>query len=227
MAIDSREKSASAVSVGCLSAIPPVPDGAIDAPDSAQMLGAYRGFFESAVVLEPITRALSGVTAGAVSQFVTAPRYLVELGFSTQLRYATGGQAMWNGQVWTGGRLVAGWAPGITTTAGGAQSGSLALVDHDQTIVAIAFGEGVADKRCRIWQFYGANDPDIDDPVLVFDGHMDGVKGGDTVRIGIVNEGERFQYAPRLFVEAFLEPVPVGTIIKWGGQSIRLQPRGR
>lgn len=47
MAIDSRERSAAAVSAGCLFVLPPLPDGSIDAPDSAQLLRAYRGFFEA------------------------------------------------------------------------------------------------------------------------------------------------------------------------------------
>ena len=112
-------------------------------------------------------RTLSSKTATAIAQPVTAPRYLVELGFSSTLRYSSRETLTWNSLSWvSAGILVDSIAP---------DSASITLGNSDNSISAIVLGEGVRDKSIKIWALDGASPYAVDDAVLLFDGVMSSV----------------------------------------------------
>ena len=167
-------------------------------------------------------RTLTAEQLAATSSTVTTPGYLVELGFSTPLRYATRGDQSWNGYTWTGGRL--GKVSGLQWDGAGQQRGSLELINTDLTFSALILNEGAADRACRIWAFYGDNP---DDAQAVFDGVMDTADiSPDRVRLSLVGENNRTLHSPRRFIGAgtgFNHLRPAGTKITWGGQNYILE----
>jgi hypothetical protein len=88
--------------------------------------------------------------------------------------------------------------------------------------------DGINDVRTRAWKFYkGATAPE--DPAQVFDGVGDGARiAGGKVTIGLARSSSRTLMAPRSRIgpaTGFNHLAPEGTIIKWGGRSVRLERR--
>lgn len=173
------------------------------------------------------TRVLTAATIAETEKTVTTPAYLVEIGFSTILRLSSRNDQSWSGYTWTGGRL--GRVSGLNWDGKGQQNGEIAIVNSDLAYSALVLNEGVADRRVRIWKFYGDN-PATLDPVAVFDGVADEASiGPDAVRLTLVGENTRTLYAPRRFIgpaTGFSHLCPAGTKFTWGGQTYILD-RGK
>lgn len=172
-------------------------------------------------------RTLTTPTANATASTVTTPAYLVEIEFSTVLRLSTRNDQSWGGYTWTGGRL--GKVSGLSWDGKGQQTGALDLINTDLVYSALVLNEGVADRRVRVWKFYGDN-PATLDPVAVFDGVADAADiGPDAVRLTLVGQNNKTLYSPRRFIgpaTGFNHLCPAGTKITWGGQTYILD-RGK
>lgn len=163
-------------------------------------------------------RNLSTATDAATQATVTTPAYLVEIVWSSIVRLSSRGDQSWGGHTWTGGRLG-------KVQAGG-DKGRIELINSDLAYSALVLNEGAADIGCRVWAFYGDN-PDTDDPVLIFDGVTDGADIAiDRVTITLAQERHRTLYSPRRFIgpsSGFNHLRPAGTKLTWGGQTITLE----
>jgi hypothetical protein len=172
-------------------------------------------------------RALTVNTQAATESLdSTTPAFLVEMDFSTTLRLSSRGDQAWNGYTWTGGRLFS--VSGLKWDGKGQQSGALAIINSDLAYSALILNEGVADRRIRIWKFYGDN-PAASDPVEVFYGVGDesDLSDPDMVRISLVGDNTGTINAPVRFIgpgTGFNHITPAGTRITWGGQTYTLEP---
>lgn len=162
-------------------------------------------------------RDLSIDIQAGVEKTVTTPGWLVEIVWSTILRLSSRGDQAWAGYSWIGGRL------GEVKIG---QSGSLDIINSDLAYSALVLNEGAADIGCRVWKFY-ADNPGDDDPVLMFDGVLDGADiAGDKVRLALAQDNSRTLYSPRRFIgpgTGFNHLRPAGSRFTWGGQTITLE----
>lgn len=162
-------------------------------------------------------------TDAALAGPVTEPVILVELGFETVLRYASSQNVTWNGQLWTAGRLASGRPLDLRATPAGNLAGSLALMNHDNTISSLIFSEGARGKSCKIWYLYGTAPYDVDDAQLMFSGLIDGGSINDVVSFDLISTEARDQFVPRLTFNAELFPhmLPAESEIEWHGTKYR------
>jgi len=162
-------------------------------------------------------KTLSVATQAETERTQTTPAFLVEIVWSTVIRLSSRGDQSWGGYAWTGGRL------GPVRVG---ESGNIEFINSDLAYSALLLNEGVADVGCRIWTFYGDN-PDADDPVLVFDGVLDGAEiAADRVRATLAPESHRTMFSPRRFIgpgTGFNHLRPAGSKMTWGGQTITLE----
>lgn len=167
-------------------------------------------------------RTLTAAQIAATSSTVTTPGYLVELLFDTALRLSSRGDQSWGGYIWTGGRL--GKVSGLTADARGEQKGRIELINSDLAYSALVLTEGVAERGCRVWTFYGDNPTNAS---LVLDGVIDGADiGPDRVALEVVGESLRTAMFPRRFIgpgTGFNHLRPTGTKITWGNQTYILE----
>jgi len=163
-------------------------------------------------------RTLTAAQLAATSATVTTPAYLVEMLFVTPLRLSSRGDQSWGGFAWTGGRL--GKVSGLASDGRGDQKGKIDLINTDLAYSALVLAEGVAERGCRVWEFYGDNPADA---ALVLDGVIDGADiNPDRVILAVVGESMRTAMFPRRFIGAgtgFRQLRPAGTKFTWGSQT--------
>lgn len=162
-------------------------------------------------------RTLTTAISNATQATVTTPAYFVELAYSTVVRLSSRGDQSWNGQIWTSGRL------GKIVFG---ETGSIDLINSDLAYSALILNEGAADIGCKVWKFY-ADNPAVDDPVLVFDGVLNGaVIGPSVVAVKLAEENSRTLFSPRRFISpatGFNHLRPAGSKILWNGQTYILE----
>lgn len=167
-------------------------------------------------------RTLTPGQEAATQAPVTTPGYLVEIGFSSPIRLSTRGDQSWNGQTWSGGRL--GKVSGIASDGKGGQKARIELINTDLAYSALVLADGVAERPCRIWTFYGDNP---DDATLVMDGVLDGADiKADMVGVDVIGETIKTATFPRRFIgkgTGFNRLRPAGTKVTWGGQTYILE----
>ena len=135
-------------------------------------------------------RTLTSKTETALSQPVTAPRYLLEIGFSTTLRYSTRESVTWDSQVWLNS--------GVMVDSLSQNSAQISLANADNSAGAIVLGEGVRDKSIKIWALDGDSPYAAGDAVLLFDGVMSSVDGvGIRVAISCTTQKAATTFSPR------------------------------
>ena len=143
-----------------------------------------------------------------LSNAVTAPIFLVELVFSTPLFLSSFGEVIhWNGQTWQ----KQGVKVSIKAGKSGSLQGSLVIPDPEKAIGAICLGEKARGKVCRIYVY----DLNADSGVLYFEGRMDAVALGLSVKIDISNDGFNTQFIPngRITRDIFSPLMAIGTEI--------------
>lgn len=167
-------------------------------------------------------RTLTPAQTTAVSQTVTTPAYLVEIEFSVVLRLSTRGDQSWDGETWVGGRL--GKISGLGWSGSGVGAGSLDIINTDLAFSALVLNEGVADRKCKVWMFYGDNPVDAQP---VFDGVIDGADiTPNHVKLTLVGENVKTMSSPRRYIgqgTGFNHLRPAGTRMTWGGQVYVLE----
>jgi hypothetical protein len=168
-------------------------------------------------------RTLTGAQISATSSTVTTPGYFVEINFPTVLRLSTRDSQSWGGYTWTGGRL--GRVSGLSSDGKGEQRGRLELINTDLAYSALVLGDGVAERGCRVWTFYGDNPADA---TLILDGVIDSADeiNADRVVLSVVGESLRTAEFLRRFIgpgTGFNNLRPSGTKVTWDGQVYVLE----
>jgi hypothetical protein len=168
-------------------------------------------------------RSATAATNNALTATVTEPIILVELGFTSVLRYSSRSDVTWNGLHWSGGRL-AGKAPfNFRTTQTGDVVGAVNLVNNDNAISAIVLNETARGKNCKIWYLYGVAPYAVGDAQEIFNGDMDGATLADIATIELISTGARDQWTPRILFspEFFNHMLPAGSEVAWGNYVFR------
>src|SRR5690606_14505101 len=100
-------------------------------------------------------RTLTTVLTTAISQRITQPAYLVELGFSPVMRFATHKQLIWDDEA---------WYTGVDVQTVSAAEAQFSLRNSDNSLSALVLTQRTIELSCRVFQFYDT------DAVLIFDG---------------------------------------------------------
>ena len=96
---------------------------------------------------------------------VTQPGYLLEIEFSTTVRWSTRGTLTWNSQTWTGREFKVQMSGGRGMDA----RLTLTLNNHDNAIGTLCLADGVGNRNIRLWTFTG-NAPGLTDCSQIFGG---------------------------------------------------------
>lgn len=170
-----------------------------------------------------MARTLTTAVSNAVDDTVTAPRYLVELGWSTTVRLCTRETVTWSGYSWTGDGCRVESVGGTNAD----QRAAITLPNHDGAYGALALSEGLHDLEVKIYALY-ADTFAADDGVLLFDGITNGGEVTTTeVRIECVAMRSAMMYAPRIRLQPpLLNHAPAaGSTLTWAGDNYVLERR--
>jgi len=145
----------------------------------------------------------------SLSNEVTAPVYLVEMVFlTTSLFLSSHHEAIsWNAETWQKNGVSVSFNTGKSASI----KGSLAIPDPERAIAAICLGEKARGKVLRIYVY----DLNAQEAVSYFEGIMDAVAIGLTVKIQFSNEGFNTQFIPngRITRKIFAPLMAIGTEI--------------
>lgn len=145
-----------------------------------------------------MARTLTATQQTRVTNTVTEPMYLCELGFSTTL-YLTSASAnvTWNSQTWS----VAGLrVERISPEGEGGQRATISLPDMDGGYFTVMRSEFPDDRVMKIWELYGEPGDTyvVGDAVQLFDGFMYEVpEMGERIVITGLTHSTRTQTTPR------------------------------
>lgn len=173
-------------------------------------------------------RTLGGATTTEVGAAVTRPGYLIEIAFSTTVRFSSRGTISWSGQTWTAYDCN---VRGLGVDSSEVQTeGALDIGNADLVMSTLILSEGVSGRAVRVWKFYGDASA-LADPVLLFDGMADEATISDNGRVLITLQqaGGRTLYCPRTYITpdaGFHWLPPQGQKITWNGETITLTPDG-
>jgi len=147
---------------------------------------------------------------------VTAPGYLIEIGFDPIRRYSTRGLQAYAGQTWIGG---AGWTY---------EGNALRVPGGDPVLTRLILSQGVVGRTARVWMFYGDTAHD-GTTQLVVDGFCDGAPAlTDSIVLPIFEDAAGMMYAPRkrLRPETGFNVLPQpGLKLYWNGATIVLNDK--
>lgn len=165
---------------------------------------------------------LAGGISGKLHEAVTAPVYLVELGFDPVLRLSNADDVVWDGKLWKAAPVR---VSTISNTALGGQRVSLTLNNLDRAFGALVLAQGTKEREARVWLAYA--DPGVTTPRLMADGFMDGASVGPEVNISIVARSTVYGTTPRIIcAPPLMNHLPqAGTVIKTGNTTITLRSR--
>lgn len=181
-------------------------------------------------------RPLSDAQQARTSATITRPGYLVELNFSTPLRYSTLGNVHWAGKVFTGRALLT--VTGLSSGMGNAPR--IAVGNLDGGLGQVLLAEGAQNVGINVWSFYadaGAETFLLADglgasvalPVPEFSGVVDSVDIGDVVSFACAVDAAKNTKLPRRFMTAesgFFRLRAAGEVIaQEGGWEIVLKGR--
>jgi hypothetical protein len=168
-----------------------------------------------------MTREISATLLTAVTGRITRPAYLIELAFSSFLRYSTGNLSSFNGNVWI--PVKADIALGMA-----GDRAAITIWDHDATLRTLLLTEGVTDRAVKIWQ-YDDNAVAETDPTLVFSGAATGSRRArGFVNIDLAVANSKGLLCPRERICAatgFSVLIEAGTLIPWGSKILKVERR--
>lgn len=166
-------------------------------------------------------RSLSSALQAAHSAAVQKPAWLLEIGFSEVVRLSSFDTITAFGESWIGAGFD---LSGLLVDAARVE-GSIRLPNTDNAYGALALGQGVSDKRIRVWG-YDAGATATADFELLVDGVGAGVEiNSDWVTIGVRSATE-YVYAPRQRVNAaagITYVLPAGALVAIGGTNYRIE----
>ena len=169
-------------------------------------------------------RQITETLSTSSSSLVTQPLYLIEIGFTPALRLSTRGDVTWSALAWSGGETIV--VSSLDADGSGRQSGTIQVGNLDDYVGTLVLSQGVADRPVKIWKTDGMA-LDAADPVLVFDGVVEGADVDTTrVSLSLAGAGTRSAFAPRRVIGAasgFNFLLPAGTKIKIGATTYTLE----
>lgn len=171
-----------------------------------------------------MAKTLTANATAGVSAVITAPRLLLQIGWSPTVRICTRETVVWNGQTWLGG---IGRVEDVRGSAA-SQSCRIVLPNHDGAYGAIALTQGLQDIAVAIWALYGTAPFAAGDAVPVFVGAMDGGRVTATeVAVDCIAMRGASMYAPRIYAHPPLcnHNQPTGTTLAWNGATFVLERR--
>ena len=171
-----------------------------------------------------MSRTLTSEVSTAVGQTVTRPRFLIWLGWSSNVRVCTAESVVWDGYTWAaaGARINQIGGANVNTQV------SIDLPNHSGGYGAIALSEGLQDIPVKVWMLYGTSPFVTADAVLLFDGQMNGGRITlDKVTVDCIAMRAAFMYAPRLSLQPPLcnHLLPTGSVLTWNGDTFILERR--
>ena len=147
-----------------------------------------------------------------IAASVTAPGYLIELGFSPVRYFSTRGLQTWAAQTWVSGSWLY-------------SDGKLTVPEGDPALTKLILSQGTVGRSVRVWIFCGATATDANTQLL-FDGYADGATAlTDSIELPLFDTAAAFMFAPRKRIRAdtgFSQLPHAGMKIKWGNVTIRL-----
>lgn len=167
-------------------------------------------------------RTLTAYNETETQKQQTEPFYLIEMFFTTIVRFCSLKTVTISSVLWSGTRTIK--IPSLATNQTGTQSGALQLSDVDNLISGLVLTEGCAEKEINIYQGYGTPSDDTE-IVRIFKGHMDSASIDDTsVTINLLGKNST-RFSPNIYMSPpdFNHMPPAGTIIKSGNVTVTLE----
>lgn len=173
--------------------------------------------------------ALPAALVTELGKTVTTPFNLVEIGFSSTLRYSTRGDVEYNSYSWIDSGLR---VRRISQQGARGRSVQIEFSNHNNAFSTLIIAQGIRERSCKIWTAYGTTiDPVPSDQVtLVFDGFLVEINEISEEKVTVsahtmteeVVDLPRYRIAPPEVNHAPLS----GTKIKWNDETIVIE-RGR
>lgn len=171
-------------------------------------------------------RTLSAQALAAIDDPVTLPGWLVEFETATPIRICSRGTIEALGNTFTGWGF---WTAGFGTDGAASSGGALQIFDMDQSFSAVALAEQMGDARVRVWRFFGDAVALPEDAVLVFDGRVGSVSGGDArvINVALVQREASVLFSPRrrlTSADGFHALPAQNFVMTFNGEKYELQP---
>ncbi len=131
-------------------------------------------------------RLFSSNTESEMTNTVTRPVFIIELGFATPLRLCSRGAIIYETNTYSGATLKI-----------DLKSKKLQIYNQNLSYSATFVSELTAGIRCKIWQLYGDAPFSSGDADPVFDGELGGATIGEWLSLNLLPHA--VIYAPRLF----------------------------
>jgi hypothetical protein len=170
-------------------------------------------------------KAISTARATASARAITVPGHLVEIDFATPVYLSSLDQVNFNGHTFVAADVR---VSGLSQDARGRAGGNVTLGNGDLTWSALILGEGVADRRIKVWSFdwtaLGAADI-----VPAFDGVGDSADVGQPCVIRLTSQGSTVAFSPRRYIglaTGFRHLSPCGRVIQIGSVTMMLERPG-
>lgn len=147
-------------------------------------------------------------TQSAITQSITTPNVLVEMGFALPVRFSTVGTVTFGGETFLEAAVEVNWGDDPTVS----------VFNEATQLAQIVLTEGTAGKRIRIWQYYA-----LDEAELLFDGQMGASRIGERVTIRCRRRGPN--RTPRDYVDepTFTHLLKRGTRFQTPTQTITIE----
>lgn len=173
-------------------------------------------------------RSISVSMNSAVSAKSTRPGYFIEIeGVTATYRWCTRSDTSWNGQVWAGQDIS---ITGVGSSGNGTSEPTLNIKDMSGAATVLALSGEFKDANVRIWNM-DAGATDTNDPVFVFSGSVNSVKGDVpnnalTITLAIAKASALFSprmtYGPGIGMNT---TIPRGTILRIGNKEYKVERR--
>ncbi len=163
----------------------------------------------------------------AVQAEITQCVYLVELGFSVPVRFASTRHALTVlSHEWVPADMD---EPRLNYGAFGLLEGDLVMGNAAGDTGAMLLREGTTDRSCQIWSVHGQPPYSDDACVRIFNGFMDGCEWVSDVAWRIYLKGassEMSLFPPYLCAPPLVNHLwPAGTVLNWGGSKYTIEER--
>lgn len=166
-----------------------------------------------------MARTLSALLTTETATTVTAPAYLIEIGWTPTLRLSTRGELYYEGNAYTAGSAN---VERLETLRGGALAATISLGNTDDVAGAIILGSDLTAIDVTISLLYGDGPFSAGDALQVFAGVIDSADITPLrITLDCVSEGRAKMTGPRLYCQppTFNHMPPPGTKLLWGGET--------
>lgn len=167
---------------------------------------------------------MAAITPTLVTDQVTRPVYLVELGFRLPMHLSSGVDGDWDGKDWLSAPVT---VSELVTDATGNAALTLTFANHDLIYGALILSEPVDDIPIKVWITYLEVNDDFAEPILLMDGFKDGAEIGASVNLHVVSRTTRYGTSPRVIcAPPLMNHLPTsGTVLMSGNVRYEINTR--